>query len=460
MRFISLLTLLGCAGVEPPDDQDPLDTAPPDLDTVIVPVDPVVPDPPFEEPGQPSPECAETYAIPGPLGTFIDGQVTAHQEIYGGYQDIGTPTKPVLIGPIPQLVHIGWPSSDPSTSVSFVWSTDTGTLASLVEWGEGDTLDHHTAGVSYGYGPGDIYRVHELKLCGRLKPGTRYSYRVGGAGHWSPVYSFSTPPPVGSFQSFVVAFSGDSRGDYETWGQMVEHMEAFDPDFYLFGGDMVSYGINQSEWYSWFDAAGDVFARKAVIPAHGNHEYLAANYFALFSLPNNEQWFSANYGDLTIVALNDTVTGKPDAVPVAQVDFMRATMATSHAAWRVAYHHQSTFSSSTAHGSNLYLRTTWEPLFDELGFDFVLAGHDHTYERTVPIRGGALADPAVGAYYFVVGGAGAPLYRGHDLEWFTARTADTHNYVIGVFTPDGVTWTARDLADNVIDELFVPRRRP
>lgn len=194
--------------------------------------------------------------------------------------------------------------------------------------------------------------------------------------------------------------------------------------------------------------------------AQGLDHRIAANYFALFSLPNNEQWFSADYGDLKIVALNDTVTGKPDAVPVDQVDFMRATLADSQSAWRIAYHHQATFSSSSAHGSNLYLRTTWEPLFDELGFDFVLAGHDHTYERTLPIRGGALADPAEGAYYFVAGGAGAPLYRGHDVEWFTARTADTHNYVIGVFTPDGVTWTARDLADNVIDELFVPRRRP
>jgi hypothetical protein len=459
MRF-TLLLLVGCAVTEPPADHDTTRPTEEGDDTVIVPYVPVVPDPPFEEPGRPAPECTETYTIPGPQGTVIDGELTAHQDVYGGYQDIGTPTKPVLIGPIPQLVHIGWPSSDPSASVSFVWSTDTGTLASLVEWGEGDALDHRTAGISYGYGPGNMFRVHELKLCGRLQPGTRYSYRVGGAGHWSPVYSFSTPPPVGTFQSFVVAYSGDSRGDYETWGQMVDHMEAFDPDFYLFGGDMVSYGVNQYEWYSWFDAAGDVFARKPVIPAHGNHEYLAANYFALFSLPNNEQWFSANYGDLAIVALNDTVTGRPDAVPIDQVAFLRSAMAENPAAWRVAYHHQSTYSSSSAHGSNLYLRNTWGPVLDELGFDFVLAGHDHTYERTVPIRAGAPADPSVGAYYFVAGGAGAPLYRGHDVEWFTARTADTHNYMIGVFTPDGVTWTARDLADNVIDELFVPRRRP
>ncbi len=44
---------------------------------------------------------------------------------------------------------------------------------------------------------------------------------------------------------------------------------------------------------------------------------------------------------------------------------------------------------STAHfnGADLGIRQQWLPLFDAYGVDLVLAGHEHHYERTVPVRG-------------------------------------------------------------------------
>ncbi len=419
-------------------------------------------DPPLAEAPLRAPQCREGVMIPGPYGTLLQNMVDPHADVYGAGDDIGTVARPFWIGPEPRLVHIGWPSSDTSTSVSFVWATDRNTRASIVEWGEAGVLDHRSEGVSFGYGGVDdaTYRVHELKLCDRLKPGTTYSYRVGGDAAFSPVYTFTTPPRPGSFDTFVVAYAGDARGDYETWAQMVARMETHSPDFYVFGGDMVSYGTAQTEWYGWFEAAGDVFARKVVVPAHGNHEYLAANYFALFSLPNNEQWYSVDYGNLTLFALNDTVAGSSDAMEFDQVDFIDHTLAESPATWRMAVHHQSTWSASEYHGSNERLRAWWQPAFDRWSFDAVLAGHDHTYERSHPIRGTS-PEPTTddqGTTYFVSGGAGAPLYLGHTDAWFNAANADVHHYLIGTFTSDRARWTAYDLAGNILDDVILPRR--
>jgi hypothetical protein len=118
-------------------------------------------------------QCSETYVVPGTLGTVLDEAVEPHQLVFGAPEQIGGPSSP-SVGPDPKHVHLGWPGRDTSTSVSFVWSTDRGTLASLVEWGKEGEERTVTEGVSYTYGGADQhqFRVHELKLCGRLEPGT------------------------------------------------------------------------------------------------------------------------------------------------------------------------------------------------------------------------------------------------------------------------------------------------
>ena len=50
--------------------------------------------------------------------------------------------------------------------------------------------------------------------------------------------------------------------------------------------------------------------------------------------------------------------------------------------------HQCALSSTSAgNGSDLGLRQTWIPLFDDYGVDLVLAGHEHNYERSYAVRG-------------------------------------------------------------------------
>ncbi|MCO4773295.1 MAG: metallophosphoesterase family protein [Deltaproteobacteria bacterium] len=402
-------------------------------------------EPPTPVPSVEDPSCSDEILSPsGPGGGLAAEPVEAHAETYGADPD-------------PFQVRLQWPTSQPHISGGFLWRTDAETLASTVEWGVGDDLGNVTEGSSFVYGKTDAfagYRVHEVRLCGDLTPGTTYSYRVGGAGGWSSVAQFTTPAEPGSFDSVTIGIAGDSRGAYTTWASVVALMEAHDPDFYVFPGDMVDLGVVQSEWDSWFEATGDVLRSKVLVPSHGNHEFLATHYFAQFSLPGNEQWFSLDYGPLHLISLNDTVSGDND-IEVFQPNFLETDLADNDSAWTFVAHHQPMYTASTNHSSNETLRDTWSPIYDANGVDVVINGHNHLYERSVPITGDAPDDD--GITYIVTGGAGAPLYEGTDTPWYSAVANPIEHYIIATITGPTATFVVRDLDDNVIDEFTVTR---
>ncbi|MED5370962.1 MAG: metallophosphoesterase family protein [Myxococcota bacterium] len=396
-------------------------------------------------------DCDEEIYVPAGILSGDAMLATAHEATFGSS------------APDPYQVRYQWPERDPSKSAAFLWRTDTDTLASQIQIGTADgfpdnaeTLD----GASFVFGGGEIgagdHRIHEIRMCGRLQPATSYSYRVGGEGHWSDTFTFTTPGEPGSFTDFRVAMAGDSRGAYETWGQMLTAMDSHAPDFYLFSGDMVEFGSAQSEWDAWFEASGTLLAERALISAHGNHEFLAQNYFAQFAFPNNEQWFAIQYGDAVFVSLNDTVSDGAH-LDTDQVQYMESVFSDNQDAWKVVNHHQPLYSTCTRHGSKEGLRDDWGPTFDRWKVNMVVAGHNHIYERSVPIREDGEVAPGSGTVYLVSGGAGAPLYKESESEWFGSVANPVEHYIIADFSATQIDVVVRDLQGNVLDEFVVPR---
>lgn len=408
---------------------------------------------------------AETAGDSGPTATTgtavsdCDPVVLAPPLVAG---DEGAPADPhsdVLGGdPAPRHVRLSWPSRDPSRTAGFIWRTDLDTMASIVEYGVGTNLDQRAEGYTFlaGSGSSEI-RVHEVRLCGALQPSTTYSYRVGGDGAWSPTYQFTTPGAPGSFDTFRVTIAGDSRGAYSTWGTLLGLMEAEQPDFYIFSGDMVDRGTSQSEWDAWLDASEGYLARKVFVPAHGNHEGLAQAYFAQWMLPNNEEWFAIDYGNLRLLSLNDTVRDL-EYLETDQTRFMDEQLADYTGEWSFAMHHQPIYSTCTRHGSYEELRALWAPKFDEYGVDVVFAGHNHIYERSVPIKADQEQPAGQGTVYVVSGGAGAPLYPESEAEWFGTVANPVEHYVVADVTAAHIAFTAKDISGNVIDTFTVPAK--
>ena len=156
-------------------------------------------------------------------------------------------------------------------------------------------------------------------------------------------------------------------------------------------------------------------------PVTGNHEYDTRNasgyydYFASVGVAvgaRSEGWYSYNVGDWHFLALNSNCeqvggcgTGS------AQYRWLQNDLLQSRQKCTVAYMHHP-FQASGPNGNTpallpfmrlLYLNET----------DIVLAGHEHSYERFVPITPDLVPDPAKGLRFFVVGTGG------RDLQAFT-----------------------------------------
>ena len=86
----------------------------------------------------------------------------------------------------------------------------------------------------------------------------------------------------------------------------------------------------------------------------------------------------------------------------------QADLAATTQPWKVALFHRSPYSAGGEHGSDLAVRDAFGAVFDQHGVQLVISAHEHDYERTVPMRGGAPAPG--GTTYIVTGGGGAPLY--------------------------------------------------
>ncbi|MFZ5481825.1 MAG: fibronectin type III domain-containing protein [Myxococcota bacterium] len=355
---------------------------------------------------------------------------------------------------VPRQVHLSW-AIEPATSASFVWRTDADTLATRVELGLDSTYGDFVHGRSFLVAETEANgRLHEAHACG-LEPGTTYHYRVGGDGHWSEDRTFTTAPAPGEAAPFRFAVAGDSRDAPDTWGLLLDAMEAHAPDFYVFTGDAVRLGVSMDEWDAWLDAGEGHLDRRPIVMAHGNHEFQAQAWFALFAQPGNEQWFSFDYANAHFAFLNDTVARSGDLE--VQAAWLEADLAATDAPWRFAVHHKPAWSSCTAHGSNLDLRALWSPVEEAGGVALDLTGHNHNYERSVPLRDGLPATAELGTTYVVAAGAGAELY-GNDLsEPNTAVASVSEHFVLVEVDGGALELNAYDLAGNLLDTFSTTR---
>jgi tartrate-resistant acid phosphatase type 5 len=135
-------------------------------------------------------------------------------------------------------------------------------------------------------------------------------------------------------------------------------------------------------------------------PALGNHDWRtdnAAPYFAYFTLPGNERYYTMRHGPVEFFIL-DSDEHEPDGITADSVQgqWLRAQLAASDAPWKLVILHHTPYTSSLQRNSNPMLQ--WP--FAEWGASAVIAGHDHLYERL----------EENGIFYLVNGAGGKSLY--------------------------------------------------
>ena len=150
-------------------------------------------------------------------------------------------------------------------------------------------------------------------------------------------------------------------------------------------------------------------------PAAGNHEYNtsgAAGYYGYFGAAAGDPaqgWYSYDVGAWHVVVLNAEcaqIGGCGYGSP--QERWLRSDLVAHPATCTAAIWHEPRYSSGSAHGNDNSTIAFWEDLY-YAGADLVINGHDHDYERFVPMNPRGAADLTYGLREFVVGTGGKDL---------------------------------------------------
>ncbi|MCP3773114.1 metallophosphoesterase [Paenibacillus sp. MZ04-78.2] len=346
---------------------------------------------------------------------------------------------------------------DPKTSMAFAWYTSdkiTGTQVQVVEASKLNGNSFPPTGVQTYQGASQVISVYltladksndmstsfssHKAIADGLKPGTAYAYRLGDgtAGNWSDIGTFTTEPA--SDNGFTFLYTTDSQAktqaDYTIWKNTVQQgIQTFpDAKFIVNTGDLVDNGDVEEQWMWLLNEPKDLLSRIPLMPILGNHETQNYNNFAYhFHLPNKSQTdatpegsvYAFDYGPAHFMVFNTQYSGSSDPVFKKQVEWLRNEVAKTDKKWKIVLSHKSIYSVASHSGSRdvKFFREHLAPLFDELGIDAVLSGHDHTYTRSYQMYAGQpqevtedgeghVLNPK-GTVYFVGNTAGPKFYK-------------------------------------------------
>jgi predicted phosphodiesterase len=353
----------------------------------------------------------------------------AARTFLGGDKEISASSRePYIQGVTAYSAVICWVSVDPDSGV--------------VEYGETPELGHKQVGSRVG-------RRHAVALTG-LDPGSMYHYRVESAGGPSATGHFRTAPVGDSTFSFAVV--GDSGSGGKGQLAVAALLERLRPDLIMHTGDVV-YPAGEERHYDrrFFAPYRNLIKTAPIFPVVGNHDVRKRNgaafleYFhpPLGSPGSTKRYYSFDWGNAHFVALDSELYyGDTGSDPEEQRTFLERDLAATRKRWRVVFLHRSPYGSSR-HGGDGRIREYLEPLFARHGVDVVFSGHDHVYERTVPIKG---------VSYVVSGGGGRRLYpTGRSAR--TASSVSAHHAVLVRVEGRHLSLEAVEAGGEVVDRL-------
>ena len=278
------------------------------------------------------------------------------------------------------------------------------------------------------------------------------AYRVRVGKKTTATYRFRTG--VGADEPFRFAIYGDTRSRHGVHAAVIDAMAREDVAFVVHTGDMVHRGGVKEQWDLFFQIERPLLVDTPIFPSIGNHDLSGPGYYERYFLlgrtSRGRRYYSYDYGNLRLIALDGGIEGRSGSLQYAFADRALADAA-ARGMMTMLFLHWPPYSSGM-HGSQLDVREPIEYLVKRYGVELIVTGHDHQYERTVPIEG---------AIYIVSGSAGAPT-RTIDPEWFTAHARTEPHYVLVDVEPDARTMTVRaiNLDGNVFDTAVLVENTP
>jgi len=277
----------------------------------------------------------------------------------------------------------------------------------------------------------------------RLAPGSSYGYRASMNGDRVGISRFQTP---GTAAFEFLAF-GDSGTGSQAQAQLAKRMLQHSASFVVHTGDLVypagSYERYETLYFAYYE---ELMRSAPFFPCPGNHDYYETScipYRALHAVPGETvrsedqgRYYSFDWGNAHFVSLdtNDSlfhaVHGSGD-----MLRWLDADLRSSQKFWRIVVLHHSPYAEG-AHSGEIegkMIRQYVSPILEKHGVTLVLNGHEHSYQRSVPIRG---------ISYITTGGGGAPLFPVTPSPLLAQGAAEHHYIALAI---DGSRLRARAL---------------
>jgi len=284
----------------------------------------------------------------------------------------------------------------------------------------GVTIQWSTSGecnseVYYGTSPGNLQTLaadqnltkeHVIQLS-NLNANTKYYYSIGTSQTILEATTenyFLTAPVANDSVPLRFWVTGDFGTGFAAQTQVrdafVNYTAGQPVNGWLWLGDNAySNGTDQEYQDKVFDVYPSQMKNIPLFPAPGNHDYaqcgylspsaLTTNfpYFNIFSLPNasgTEKYYSADYGNVHLIALDSYGAHNDASSPM--YTWLQADLAANDRQWTIVYFHHPPYSKGSHDSDNsvemVDMRTHIIPLLESYGVDLVLSGHSHAYERS------------------------------------------------------------------------------
>jgi len=449
----------------------------------------------------------------------------------GGLQSEHPPLSAVLYAgetTLPQQVHLAMGESYDTVIVS--WAQEGAVSGEVfVQYGPESGQYHyqhpastHTytvsqSGLSYTSMP-----LADANMT-NLKASSSVFYRVGNEDlGWSEEFFFvSMPdtqhPTLDSISRWIVL--GDMGTSIPMGASVCKYIEAQMEEtpynLTLHVGDLAYAGVNshgewEPTWDSWMSQISPIASKMPYMVSNGNHENYF-NYSSLlnrFTMPsasshgNHMFWYSFEYANIHVTSFS---TEHPFTVGSEQWEWIRQDLDRASRDplidWIILAGHRPLYSSDEdrydAHRPGCPFLQALEPLIKTYSVDLVLTGHEHCYERTMPVMNGTVVggnpsseplcstplaneiatnqtmqvwkDLEGAPIYVVQGTAGAAQWDSFvnpQPAWSYYRTEDTYIYGFGQLllatTPEGCTsilyqFVGRESRD-IIDQFMLQKQ--
>ncbi|MFM7068562.1 MAG: metallophosphoesterase family protein [Actinomycetes bacterium] len=252
---------------------------------------------------------------------------------------------------------------------------------------------------------------------------------------WTP---HRPPPPV---HIAAVGDAGDSGRALNATASSVAHIARAEPyDVLLLLGDNVypSGAVDRLPATVFRPFAPVLGSGTDLFAILGNHDVQRSNGEAqMRALGMPGRWWSTEIGSVLLVGLDSN-----DLSP-RQLSWLERTLAASSATWKIVALHHPPYSAGYQ-GSQVAVRDAVAPILRRQGVQLVLSGHDHDYQRNLPVHG----------VTYIVTGAGSGTRR-TSTRSFTAVSFSWRSFVDVAVYPDRMVVRAVGNGNQVADQVVL-----